>query len=182
MKYIDMSGQTLGLWRVLQRDEEHTKRAYWVCACVSCGTLKSVSGTHLREGMKGGCKPCKHAGNQKLHPEEYSVWQNIKTRTTNINRRNSERYIALGMYEPWKKDFEAFLKEIGKRPSHKHSIDRIDNEKGYFPGNVRWATPKEQGRNTRRNLRVEGKILIDYAKEVRILYNTLRDRYHKNAI
>jgi hypothetical protein len=51
--------------------------------------------------------------------------------------------------DPRWRDFAVFLTEVGPRPSRYHSIDRIDNEKGYWPGNVRWATAKEQAQNRR---------------------------------
>lgn len=52
----------------------------------------------------------------------------------------------------WREDFAAFLADMGPRPSPKHSVDRIDNDRGYEPGNCRWATVLEQARNTRRNV------------------------------
>lgn len=55
------------------------------------------------------------------------------------------------MYEEWKINFPAFLKAVGERPSPSHSIDRIRNQEGYVPGNVQWATKKEQARNMRKN-------------------------------
>jgi hypothetical protein len=105
----------------------------------------------------------------------------MKTRATNKGRQNSARYNALGMYKPWVDDFMLFFHAVGPRPSLKHSLDRIDNSKGYFPGNVRWATTAEQARNTRRNLHIGDEVLIDYAKRVGVPYNTLRDRYHKGT-
>jgi hypothetical protein len=52
----------------------------------------------------------------------------------------------------WRNSFEAFLEDVGRRPSSRHSLDRIDNNDGYRPGNVRWATWGLQSRNTRRNV------------------------------
>lgn len=70
---------------------------------------------------------------------------------------------------------------VGPRPSPKHSIDRIDNEKGYEPGNCRWATATEQDRNKSRNVYLEhaGRrmVLTDWARETGIKFHTLRSRY-----
>lgn len=55
------------------------------------------------------------------------------------------------MHEEWRRDFAAFIRDIGPRPSPEHSVDRIDTNGHYEPGNVRWATAAEQRRNTRRN-------------------------------
>jgi hypothetical protein len=54
----------------------------------------------------------------------------------------------------WRNDFTAFLTDMGPRPSPKHSIDRVDSNGNYEPGNCRWATPTEQARNTSRNVRL----------------------------
>lgn len=153
-----------------------------MCRCLGCGVTQSVSGTHLRENIKGGCRSCRRATFASKHPAEHQTWQNIKTRALNPNRRDAKRYNALGMYEPWEKNFALFFHAVGPRPSPEHSIDRIDNGKGYFPGNVRWATRKEQARNTRKNLIVDGQVLWDYAQKVSVPYNTLRDRFHKGQL
>jgi len=179
-KFTNMIDCNIGLWKVIARDTTKEKRAYWRCKCLGCGVEQSVSGTNLRGQTKvGGCKSCRSVTLAGKHPSEYHVWANIKTRVNNPNRRDAARYNNLGMYTPWVKRFELFLHAIGPRPSPKHSVDRIDNTKGYFPGNVRWATAAEQARNTSRNIRIKDMVLVDYAKVLGIPYNTLRDKYHK---
>lgn len=179
MRYIDMTGSTVGLWRILQKDSTKSKRAYWICECISCGATQSVAGNHIRENIKGGCKSCRTKGNKHKYPKEYSVWQSIKCRVFNPNRKDYPRYSKLGMHTPWVNDFMAFYNAVGERPSMKHSIDRIDTNIGYYPGNVRWATSKEQANNTIRNIRIGDESLTDYATRLGIPYNTARDRYHR---
>jgi hypothetical protein len=63
-------------------------------------------------------------------------------------------YADVGLCEEWADDFVAFKEHIGPAPSEDHTIDRIDPFRGYEPGNVRWATRKEQNRNRRRHVYV----------------------------
>lgn len=81
---------------------------------------------------------------------EHSTWCSMRTRCDNQNVREYSRYGGRGIKvcDRWS-SFENFYADMGPRPSPQHSIDRIDNEKGYEPGNVRWATRLEQNRNRR---------------------------------
>lgn len=97
----------------------------------------------------------------KKQPPEYQVWAQIKRR---CYVKTHPKYYLYGdrgivMCPLWKKSFTAFLDEVGERPGKGWSIERIDNSKGYVPGNVRWATAKDQARNRRTNriIRVRGK-------------------------
>jgi hypothetical protein len=93
---------------------------------------------------------------------EYKAWDSMKQRCTNPNDKAWRWYGGRGITvcEEWANDFQAFLAHIGRRPSDKHSIDRIDGDKGYEPGNVRWATWEEQARNRSNTSRVmyQGKL------------------------
>jgi hypothetical protein len=78
---------------------------------------------------------------------------------------------GITVHESWINDFPAFLAYIGKRPSPTHSLDRWPNKDGnYEPGNVRWATRAEQGRNRRNNVFVTFKgetlCLQDWARRI----------------
>ena len=85
------------------------------------------------------------------HTSEHDVWERIKGKCHNPNNKAFKNYGARGitMCAEWMNDFPAFLNYVGPKPSSEHSLDRIDNEKGYEPGNVRWATAKEQANNRR---------------------------------
>jgi hypothetical protein len=82
--------------------------------------------------------------------------------------------------------FENFFEDMGKRPSNSYSIDRIDNAQGYSKENCRWATPKEQSRNTSSNRLVSfmGKTqcLAAWAEEIGAPYNILRYRLNKYSV
>lgn len=84
---------------------------------------------------------------------EFNVWRAIKTRCNNKNFKSYDNYGGRGIKicKQWEDSFVEFYKYVGARPSNKHSIDRIDNNKGYEPGNVRWATANIQATNNRRN-------------------------------
>lgn len=82
---------------------------------------------------------------------EYRCWQQIKARCLNTNHRAYPNYGGRGITiaPEWARDFSAFLDHVGLRLSERHSLDRIDNEQGYVPGNVKWATWEEQAANRR---------------------------------
>lgn len=81
-------------------------------------------------------------------PNIYRRWQHMIQRCHNPNDRDYPRYGGRGITvcERWM-DFENFLADMGEPPTSKHSLDRIDNTKGYEPNNVRWATAKQQQNN-----------------------------------
>ena len=83
---------------------------------------------------------------------EYRSWSNMKDRCLNNNNKDFKRYSDRGITvcERWRNSFENFLADMGPRPSLKHSVDRIDNDKGYSPENCRWGTKSEQSRNRSR--------------------------------
>jgi len=96
----------------------------------------------------------RHAGHP--HTLEYKAWRNMMQRCYNPNIKDYRNYgnRGINVHMPWHR-FQKFIAdrdaEIGPRPSPRHSLDRIDNDGNYEPGNIRWATPPEQARNKRYN-------------------------------
>lgn len=80
------------------------------------------------------------------------IWRSMIQRCTDKDFKTYRHYGGRGVSicNRWLESFEAFMDDVGPRPSRKHSLDRIDNSGNYEPGNVRWATRTEQLRNTRR--------------------------------
>jgi hypothetical protein len=102
---------------------------------------------------------------------------------TRCNDLNNPDYGGRGITvcARWRDSFDAFLEDMGNKPGPEYSIDRIDNSKGYDPGNCRWATREEQSNNTRRNTLIEyngrTQTLAQWGKELGIKYGTLMYRH-----
>lgn len=116
---------------------------------------------------------------RKTGTPEHLAWINIKRRCYNQKNASYPAYGGRGivMCDRWKNDFLAFLDDMGSRPSDQHSIDRIDVNGNYEPGNCRWAVNSTQCNNKRNNVMLthEGKTqtLSQWAKELGINVDTL---------
>lgn len=167
---IDITGQSFGDLFVIERHGGTDKGAAWLCEC-SCGDLVTVRGDHLRDGRRKFCVHAKHFPRTCQYPpmdhrggayarDTYSSWCSMHERCaeTNPEHRSYRVYAARGIAvcERWF-SFSAFLADMGPRPRFGYSIDRKDNDLGYEPGNCRWATAKQQGRNRRHRIYVEWK-------------------------
>ena len=159
---IDIIGLTFGRLTVVSEGDrnKHRQRTY-LCRC-QCGSEVVVVGGALRSGRTTscGCRQrevvgalnIKHGhGNTRedVHPV-YRTWLAMRNRCNNPNDKHYADYGARGIsVSPDWDDFKNFLADMGEKPGPQYSIDRIDNEKGYYPGNCRWATPLEQAANKR---------------------------------
>lgn len=103
-----------------------------------------------REASMNGLRT--HGHTYPRHSLTYRIWSGMRTRTTNPNHHSSRLYLGRGIdYDPRWEHFENFLGDMGECPEGL-SLDRIDNDKGYWPDNCRWATRAQQIRNTSRNI------------------------------
>jgi hypothetical protein len=115
----------------------------------------------------------------------YHIWDGIKQRCYNPASPKYPRYGGRGisMDPAWRVNFWKFAESMGTRPSDKHSVDRIDNTAGYFPGNVRWATPGEQQHNRLDNIWMEwagvSMLSTDWERILECPSSVLRVRYKK---
>jgi hypothetical protein len=133
-----------------------------VRAICDCGQTTETEKYSLKSGLTKSCGCLKNEGRPRTHGEsprgswtpEYRAGVNMVTRCHNPKATRYKNWGGRGISvcDEWRHDYEAFLSHVGRRPSPTHSLDRIDNNRGYEPGNVRWATREQQARNTRKAL------------------------------
>jgi hypothetical protein len=116
---------------------------------------------------------------------EYKAWLNMRKRCSRPDLSNYHYWAGVAVCERWDRSFLAFYEDMGLRPSPKHSLDRIDNGRGYEPGNCRWATQKEQqnNRSYKRLLEHGGRkqTAAQWARELGVDPQTVRDRAARGA-
>jgi len=139
------------------------RRPRWLCRC-DCGRETVVLAQNLRRALshaQGGSRSCgcfakdratRHGEISNNHPSpEYAAWIAAKKRCSNPRNASFARYGGRGIAicARWADSFENFLHDMGRRPGPGYSLDRIDPDRGYEPGNCRWADIATQNRNRR---------------------------------
>ena len=145
----DLSGQKFNKWTVLYLASIRRRNAYYMCEC-DCGRKEEIAGWSLNKGRSGACPNCRVKTHGMTYTSTYKIWRDIISRCTNPNLSAYKYYGGRGIKicDRWKK-FENFLEDMGERPEGL-SIDRIDNDGHYEPGNCRWTTWSVQAKNKRK--------------------------------
>ena len=188
-----MIGKTFGRLTVIAQTERPVKKTgrWFRCQC-TCGNEHTVRGDQLRNGVTSSCGcyardirsdiasriNAKHGLSQS---PEHQVWTAMIQRCENPKHISYRNYGAKGITvcDRWQ-DFSLFIQDMGMRPGPGMTIERRENSKGYFPGNVRWATRLEQAHNTSRNRRItyngETLLLTEWAARLQTNPSNLSSR------
>lgn len=165
MRKKDLTDKRFGRLVVIAENGHYGNEIVWLCRC-DCGKIKTIRGGSLRTGKTLSCG-CfnkevtidrSKITNRKhglcangVITSEYRTWQHMIGRCTQPSRKDYKNYGGRGISvcERWKDSVQDFLKDMGPKPSAKHSLDRIDVNGNYEPSNCRWATWREQRMNQR---------------------------------
>ena len=191
--FRDLTGQKFSLLTVLTYDGKSIDgRTQWYCKC-ECGNTVSVQSKRLLSGHTKSCGCLRKEKFRLMITKHnlvktpiYHIWQQMKKRCSNPNNPAYKNYGGRGIKvcNRWL-EFENFYKDIGERPEGL-TIERIDNNGNYKPGNCKWATRKEQCRNRRTNRMVsymgKEKCLADWADILGINNRTLTSRLNRHSV
>lgn len=168
--------------------QHHSSR--WKCQC-DCGNQIDVNATSLKLGNSLSCGCFRRERMSKINlrhgmsgTPEHKAWDGMLQRCKNPKAKGFSHYGGRGIKvcDRWL-SFEAFIADLGPKPSGAHSLERIDVNGDYDPVNCRWATAKEQCRNKRNNKLVsvngDSVALSEAAERLGLPYKTLKSRIQK---
>ncbi len=185
-KFIDYTNKKIGKLFLVK----YVGRSRWECVC-DCGFSFEITSQSLRVQNQKRCRFCFYK-DKTIHggsgTPEYQAWKHIKERCYDKTDRMYPNYGGRGisMCDRWlgENGVVNFINDVGKRPSKKYSIDRIDVNKNYEPDNCKWSTRKEQNNNKTNTIYIEYKgvklNLAQWAEKTGMRYSLLSDRYHRN--
>lgn len=195
-KLNDLTGQTFGLLKVVERAEDYVQpngrhRPGWKCQC-ECGKTAMVLGENLTSGRSRSCgcyqkeyMSAHKSTHRETNTKLYGVWCSMKSRCYNPNVKYFKDYGGRGITvcQEWRESYESF-RDWALSHGYKDglSIDRIENDSGYSPGNCRWVTRAVQSNNRRSNnmltLNGETHSISEWAKLLNVNSRRLYNRYY----
>lgn len=193
---LALEGKSFGKWTVLRRD--NSIRCGWLCRC-ECGKEKVVMSCNLTSGKSLSCGCIRTAmieersyrhGASRRHAKtaEYIAWLAMLRRCSESASEDEKRWYrdrGIRVCERWLISFENFLDDMGKKPIGT-SIDRIDNNGNYEPGNCRWATSEQQANNksSSRLIEFDGETLTlsQWARKLGIAPSAMHERLAKWSV
>lgn len=174
---INLTGRQFVRLTVLGFVGTRNHYAEWLCTC-TCGNTTIVRSRYLLGGDTKSCGCLKVSIHGAYNSPEHKSWKSMLRRVTDPRVPSYAKYAERGITicDRWL-DFNNFLSDMGPRPSANHSIDRIDNDGNYEPGNCRWATSYEQQNNKRNNRRVthngETLTVADWSKRTGLAHHVI---------
>ena len=165
-------GSRFGRLTVVSEARRDNSHRYLNCKC-DCGSERVVTANNLRRGHSKscGCMAREMSGGRvrthgKTGSAEYRIWHNMKVRCLSPKSVAFKDYGGRGIriHQPWVDSFAQFLADVGSRPDPSLTLDRINNDGNYEPGNVQWATRSQQARNRRKASTCRNGHPFDYVK------------------
>ena len=175
--FKDIAGNKYNRWTAIS----YAGDSSWNCIC-DCGVNRTVNTGHLTSGASKSCGCLQKEINIKLRTKhgqskstyrssEHTTWQNMKKRCLDQNNAHYHNYGGRGITvcDRWVNSFENFYADMGKKPTNKHTLERINNDGNYEPSNCKWATRQEQllNKRVRKDALIhEGLTTSEWAKKV----------------